>query len=175
MKTNIISLAVCAVLVSLSLSCLTPRERLNYRDCLREAESGNKYFAIMKLRAYIKEFPESSHNQRARFALSEFYTEINNYQDALSGLKSYIEDYPNDKSTVFAKALLYRLISERGTDPGLLESVKQNFFSKSVFLVFSSSKTKSFRSAAGNKYKVIDYIDRIEFYRNNELFLEVQP
>ena len=129
MKKTIL-LALGIVLVSLNLSCLTPREMLNYDDCLREADSGNTYFAIMKFREYIKEFPNSAYAQKARFALSEYYIQINEYQYALSLLQSYIEDYPHDKSTVFAKALLYQLISERGGEEGSLELIKQNFFSK---------------------------------------------
>ncbi|OGX19191.1 MAG: hypothetical protein A3K83_07075 [Omnitrophica WOR_2 bacterium RBG_13_44_8b] len=169
-KSLVISLAL------ISLSCATfSEDNLSYREALREATSGNRYFAVIKLEKYLQEFPESSHSQEVRFAVCEYLVDDKNYSGAIRKLKGYIQDYSNDKSTVFAKALLYLAISRYKTEPELIEKIRQDFFSKSLLLVFSDSKSNSYTSILNNTYKIVDYLDRVEFFKNDFLFLTVTP
>ena len=163
----------CAYISSMSAS-VSP-ETLNYQDALEDAKGGKSDFGLVKFDNYLKEYPNSPHKQGIKFAIIEYYLQINDYQDAILNLKQYIEEYPKDKSTVFAKALAYKAISEYGLNRELIEPIKEGFFSKSLFLIFSESKTKSYTSILGNTYKIVDYIDKIQFLKNNELFLEVSP
>lgn len=174
MKNKIKFLMVVLVLISISCATST-REFVLYEDILSEARSENIHFALMRFNNYLKEFPETGHKQQIKFAICELYAQINDFQDAIRKLKEYIEEYPQEKSTVFARALLYRAISEYKSEPALIEKIKEGFFSKSLFLVFSESKTKSYRSILDNTYKIVDYIDKIEFYKNNALILSVSP
>jgi tetratricopeptide (TPR) repeat protein len=172
---NQIGILVIIGLVLINISCATPREKIGYEAALSESKSANIYFSLMKFKEYLKEFPDSPYSRVVKFAISEYYFEINDYRDAMRQLKEYIEEYPQDRSAVFAKALLYRIISGYMIDPELKEKIKEEFFSKSIFLIFSGSKMKSYKSILNNTYKIVDYIDKIEFYKNNELLIEIRP
>ena len=90
-------------------------------------------------------------------------------------LSEYIKDYPDDKTAIFAQALLYKIILEGNQQPQLIEKMKENFFSKSLFLIFSKSKIKSYNSILNNTYEIADYVDKIEIFKNNGLFLKITP
>ena len=164
------------VLALISISCATfSQENVRYREALRESSSGNMFFAFMKFDKYLEDYPGSIHSQQVRFAVCEYLVDVKNYNSAIRKLKEYIQEYPNDKSTLFAKALLYLSISRYNSETELIEKIKQDFFSKSLLLVFSDSKSNSYTSILKNTYKIVDYLDRVEFLKNDFLFLTVSP
>ncbi len=107
--------------------------------------------------------------------MCEYYVQIKDYRDAINELTKYIIDYPESKNSVIARIILYKTILDYNVEPSLLEKLKEQFFSKSLFLVFSDSKIKYYNSILNNTYKIVDYVDRIEIFKNDELFLKITP
>lgn len=172
-KAPIILSAV--ILIFLNLSCLIPIKDKRYGDILREIKSGNNDFAFMKLKDYLQNYPDNRHTQELKFALCEYYYEIKDYHDAIPALVDYINAYQNYQATIFAQALLYKIMLEYNQQPQLTAKIKENFFSSSLFLIFSESKVKHYNSLFKNKYKIAEYLDHIEIFKNNELLLKITP
>lgn len=174
MKINIIEF-VTIILIFINLSCITPVRDSQYYDCLKEVKAGNIDFAFMKLNNYLRENPASIHIKEIRFAIAEYYFQIKDYSDAIYKLIAYIKDYQGEESVIFAQALLYRILLEYKQTPELVEKIREKFFSKSLFLIFSDSKIKYYKSILNNTYKIVDYIDKIEVFKNNDPFLKITP
>jgi len=164
------------LLIFFNLACATiiPAEK-EYCNIVKEIRTGNADFVFMKMRDFSREYPNSIYTPKVRFAMAEYYFQTRNYPDAINTIISYITDYPDDKNTIFAYALLYKIISQRRGSPELLEKLKEKFFSKPLFLIFSETKIKSYNSILNNKYKIAEYVEKIEIFKNNELFCEVTP
>ena len=99
------------------------------------------------------------------------------YYDAVKGFTEYIKNYPDSKANVFAMAYLLK-ITEDIKDPTLEEKkmfdkIKQDLFSKPLFLLFRGYKETSYKSPSRNKFKIRYYIDNIEVYRNGKLFIKI--
>lgn len=165
---------VIILLAFTSLSCLSDRSNFYY-EAMEDIKSKNIDFAFIKLNSYLRENPDSPNAPQIKFAIIEYYFQTNNYSAAIDELTKYINGYPAENNTVFAQTLLYKILSENKEDSPLLEKLKEAFFSKSIFLTFSDSKIKSYTSIFGNKYKVVDYVDRIEVFKNKELLFEIKP
>lgn len=165
---------IAIILILLSASCSSIGGNAHYQNAIREARSGNADFAFMELRSYLQDYPDSPSAQHARFAISEYYFQNKNYREAIRELTEYISRYPEEKNTVFAQALLYKIFLEYKDQPGLLGKLKDIFFSKSIFLIFSESKTKSYKSILGNRYSIKEYVDKIDFFRNGDLLFEIE-
>jgi len=162
-------------LVLLNLSCATSTGQNRYREITRDAKAGNIDFAFIKLNSYLKDFPDSIHVPEARFALCEYYFQINDYRSAIYKLRDYITDFPEEKATIFAQMILYKILSEYKKEPALIEKIKESLFSKSIFLVFSDAKVKYYKSSLNNIYRISNYVDKIEVFKNNDLFLKITP
>ncbi|MDD5552777.1 MAG: hypothetical protein PHE18_02775 [Candidatus Omnitrophica bacterium] len=146
-----------------------------YYDALQDVKEGHHDYAYIKLREYVRERPRPDREKKARFSMAEYLLEIKNYRDAIKQLAGYLEDYPDDPSRVFAQALLYKALTDFKQDPELIERIKLNFFSRSLFLIFSESKSIEYESIFKNVYRITEYVDRIEIFKNNELFLDIAP
>lgn len=140
-----------------------------------QIKNDNLDLTFIRLKNYLGDHPDSPHAQKIRFGLAEYYFQINDYKDAIEELTSYINDYSPDKKAVFAYFLLYKIISENYQNTDILQKIKEKFFSKSLFLMFGEVKTHSYRSIFNNIYKAYEHIDKIEVYRNDDLFLQLTP
>lgn len=163
------------VLIFTNLSCATLSRESEYYGILKEIKTSEPDYAFMKLKNYLKGMPDSVHAQEIRFALCEYYFQTENYRDAINELSAYLIDYPDDKSTIFVQAILYKALLKYKEDSRLLEKLKERFFAKSLFLVFSESKIKHYKSILNNTYKISEYVDKIEFFKNNDPFLKITP
>lgn len=169
------SLVFCLLILS-SLSCSTLPSNSRYYNAVKEARSGGQAdFVFLELRQYLQDYPDSRHSPEVKFAICDYYFQTKNYRQAIEELKNYILKYPDQKNIVFAQALLYKIVADYKNDANLVEKLKGLFFSKSVFLIFSESEIKSYRSALNNTYKIADYVDRIEVFRNGDLFFKITP
>ncbi|MDD5566309.1 MAG: hypothetical protein PHG31_05425 [Candidatus Omnitrophica bacterium] len=168
-------LIICLLFPVFISSCATLVPADDFNAFIKEVKKESPDFAFMRLSAYLRDNAESAHAAEIRFALAEYYFQIKNYNNAIDELQYCIEANQKSKIAVFAYVMLYKIISEHQTDAETLEKLKEKFFSKSLFLVFSDSKTKSYTSILNNRYDVVDYVDKIEVFKNNEAFLEVRP
>jgi len=150
-----------------------------YKEAVRCIKAKQPDFAFMELRSIVRDFPESPFAQRTIFAMAEYYYDSGMYYDAITNFTRYINDYPDSKAGVFAKAYLLKIMEEI-KDPSweekrMLENAKRDFFSKPLFLLFTEYKETSHRSALWNKFKIRYYIDNVEVYRNGQLFVNITP
>lgn len=175
MRAKNLSKLLIAIFIFTNLSCATLSGESEYYAILKEIKTSEPDYVFMKLKNYLQEMSDSIHAQEIRFALCEHYFQTENYRDAINELSTYIIDYPDDKSTVFAQAIFYKTLLRYKGDSRLLEKLKERFFSQSLFLVFSESKVKHYKSILNNTYKISEYVDKIEFFKNNDLFLKITP
>ena len=152
---------IIITLIFFNISCVSLKKDNYYLDIIKEAKSGSIDFAFMKMRNYLKDNPDSKYVPEIKFSIIEYYFQINNYNEAISELSAYLNSYPQEQNSVFAYALLYKIILKYKKD------------SKALFLVFAESKSKQYRSALNNTYKIVNYLDKIEIFRNGELFFEI--
>lgn len=168
--------ALLAVMVSLQLiSCAcVPKEDL-FLEAEAQAKAHKYDFAFILLGDYLKNNPGGRRGADARFALAEYYYLRKNYRPASVELTKYFQDYHDAPSAIFAKAMLYKILQEKEEHIEITDKLKQDFFSRPLFLVFSQSHAASYVSALNNTYKIMDYVDKIEVYLNDEIFLEIRP
>ena len=157
----------------ITASCATTNNL--YFEAKEDIKLKNFDFAFMKLSDYLKQNPDSVYAPQIKFAIIEYYFQTKNYRLALEELEKYINEYPGKKNVVFAEAILYKTLSVYEKESPLLEKLKEAFFSKSIFLIFSESKTKSYTSLFNNYYEIVDYVDRVEVFKNKELLFEIKP
>lgn len=170
-------MTVLLIIISIftSLSCATITRDNQYYEALKEIKAGNIDFAFIKLNNYLREYPNSVNDKKARFAVAEYLFQIRDYHSAIYKLAEYIKDYPQDESTIFMRAILYKILLEYEKEPELMKTMKENLFSESLFLIFSESKIRYYKSILNNTYKIMDYVDKIEVYKNNDLLLKITP
>lgn len=173
-KIKIINFLVI-IFTFFSASCATLSKESEYHVILKEIKAGDIDFSFVRLKNFLKEHPDSIYKPEIKFAICEYYFQVKDYHDAIEELTAYILDYPNGKRAVFAKAILYKILLDYRDEPMLLGKLKDNFFFTPVFFIFSDTKIKYYRSILNNDYKITEYVNKIEVFRNNELFFEVTP
>jgi len=170
------------LLIFSNISCAIFKEDAAiYRDALNNVRLDNLDFAFMKFRELENNFPTSNYLAAVKFGMAEYLFLQGDYSNASSKLIEYIKEYSQSKAVVFAEAILYKILSEKMKGEDLKDTetikgvIKKHYFSNSIFFIFSEYKTKSYYSVLGNRYRIYEYVDRIEVFKNNELFLKVTP
>ncbi len=184
MKNAVFVSCLVLALVAGMAGCASFSETADlYRAGVAAFEDGQTYFAIMHLRRVIEEAPESPYAPQSMFALGEYYFDNNDYFNAIKLLSSYIHQHPKDKGVVFAKVLIYKMITTfkaesalNEQEEALMKEIRKELFSQPLFLVFYDKKfPRSYRSLFHHAYLVYDYVDRIKVFRDDKLFLELSP
>jgi len=178
-KINYIFLVAAGLLVIFSAQELYAIEyaRARYDAAIRYIKNKQPDFALLEFRSVIRDFPKSPLAQRSTFAIAEYYYDNKMYHDAIEDFAGYVKSYPDSKANVFAKAYMLKIIEEIA-DPAfgeknMLEDIKKEFFSTPLFLLFQEYKETSYKSPSRNKFKIRYYIDNIEVYRNDQLFIKI--
>ena len=151
-----------------------------YQDARIYVKEGRKDFAFLSLNELLRQNPNERIASQARFGVAEYYYDIADYSQAVKEFEGFLKSYKSSKLSIFAKAYLYRMISDvkwlQNKDATeLAESIKKEFFSKSAFFVFSEFKEVKAVSVFSNKYVLKEYVDKIDIFRNDKLFLSVSP
>ncbi|MFA5388824.1 MAG: outer membrane protein assembly factor BamD [Candidatus Omnitrophota bacterium] len=150
-----------------------------YSKAVKYIKAKQPDFAFMEFRGIARDFPKSRFAQKSRFAIAEYYYDRGMRYDAVANFKQYINDYPGSKAVVFAKAYLLKIMEEVENpsleEKEIFESVRKDFFSRPLFLLFAEYKETSYKSASCNKFEIRYYIDNIEVYRNGSLFVKITP
>lgn len=150
-----------------------------YRGAVRCIKLKQPDFAFMGFRSIARDFPDSPLAERAIFAMAEYYYDNKMYYDAIKNFTWCAKNYSDLKANVIAKAYLFKIIKEikdpASEEKEMAEDIKKEFFSKSVFLLFSEYKKTSYRSALLNKFRIKHYADNIDVYRNDQPFLTLEP
>jgi len=162
------------ILLFIQLSCANTANSL-YEDVLRDIEAGSIDFAFMKLNNYLRDYPNSPEAPEIKFALIEYYFQTDNYRGAIDLFTDYLIGYPEEKNHIFAQAILYRILLEYNGESELIAELKERFFSKPIFNIFSGAKIKTYKSILNNNYKIADSASEIVIYKNNKPFIKVSP
>lgn len=154
-----------------------------YRAAVQTFRDGQTYFSIMHLKAIVKDDPNSPYAPASMFALGEYYFDNADTFNAVKTLSDYVRRYPKDKGVVFAKLIIYKIITgfKEGEkldvqEDALIKEIRKELFSQPMFLIFYDRKApRSYKSLFHNTYLVYDYIDKIKVFRNDKIFLELSP
>ncbi len=141
-----------------------------YSEAVQEANNGNYEFAFLDLYSLSRSYPESKNIENVLFTIGEYHYNDNNSSGAVEAFSQLLEKFPDSKSTLFALAYLSKIAQARNA--GELASDLKNaivIFHKLSF-VFRDSKEFTYRSVFGNNYKAVYFIDKVELYKNDELF-----
>lgn len=134
----------------------------------QDLDSAFMYFQL------LLSFPsELKYRQDALFATGEYYFAIGDYRDANSAFMQLIRDYPDYKGKLFALAYLFK-IAEKQDKESLAKSLENKIiiFKRSIFL-FKDSQDYKYKSPLCKEYKVIYYIDKVEFSINGKSFAQI--
>ena len=172
-KKAYLHLIVFILALSFSCSAWAQDEGWLYASAIRESRAGNREFSFLHLNSLVRTYPESKYLENSLFAIGEYHFQDKNFADAADAFSQLLEKFPDSRSTVFAMAYLLKIAQERGAE-GLAASLEKAIatFHK-LSLVFRNSKAFTYRSALRNKYKADYYIDKVEFYKDGELFAQV--
>ena len=175
MFRNIILIILASTVIS-SCASLTEPGTI-YKIALNNVKEKNLDSAFMNFRELARDYPNSPYSRNARFAMAEYLFTKKDYYDSLREFVSIIEDFPNTSQALFAKAIVYKALSEFSSKEieGLSSKIKREFFAQPIILVFSEYKTKSFKTLLGSHYTIKDYVDRVEIFKDNEIFLKITP
>lgn len=179
-----LNIALFFLTVCLVAGCATFSEvGERYQSCISDIRDDRVYFAMVNLDYIVKNFPDSTYAPACAFALGEYYYDNSDYYNCLKVLSGYIHKYPKDKGVVFAKLIIYKIISNYKQHDSLVEQqenlikeIRKELFSQPLFLIFYDKKfPRSYKSLFNNAYLVYDYVDKIKVFRNEKIFLELSP
>ena len=133
----------------------------------------NREFAFMYFLSVLRDDANPGHRQEALFAAAEYYFLAADYVDSFNTLNEFLENYPHSELKILALFYLLK-ISESWELPELSKIIEKQITGlKRVVLVFKENQERNFISPLGLKYKIIYYIDKLEFYIDGKLQKEI--
>ena len=166
-------LIIFILALSFSGSAWAQEEGRLYASAMQEARAGNIDFSFLQLHSLVRTYPESRYLENSLFAIGEYHFQNKNFVDAVDAFSQLLEKFPDSKSTVYSMVYLLKIAQERGAGELAANLEKAIATFHKLSLVFRKSKTFTYRSALWNKYKADYYIDKVEFYKDGELFAQV--
>ncbi|OGX26458.1 MAG: hypothetical protein A3J51_02790 [Omnitrophica WOR_2 bacterium RIFCSPHIGHO2_02_FULL_45_21] len=144
-----------------------------YSMAIREVKADNIDFAFMYFRSLLRNYPDSKYAHDGSFAIGEYYFIAADYKNAAEAWSNFINDYPDSKGLPFALMYLLRVAGIR-QDASLLEKLRTKIIGlKQLTFLFRESKGYTYKSPLRRKYRMIYYIDKVEFYVDDKLFEKV--
>lgn len=151
--------------------------RARYDAAIRYIKKKQPDFALMEFRSVVRYFPNSPLAQRSIFAIAEYCYDNRMYYDAIKDFTGYVQNYPDSKANVFAKAYLLKIMEEikdpTREEKNMFEDIKKEFFSEPLFILFKEYKEALYKSPSRNKFQISYHVDNIEVYRNGQLFIKI--
>ena len=130
-------------------------------------------FAFMHFRSLLINYPDSKYAHDALFAIGEYYFIAGDYNNTIEALSNFINDYPDSEGLSFALMYLLKAAEIRRQEP-LAEKLKNKIISlKRLSFLFRESKGWTYKSPLRIKYRVIYYMDKVEFYVDDKLFEKI--
>lgn len=145
-----------------------PAMNEDYSQAVAAAKAGDRIFAFMNFRD-VAAHGSSLYREKALFALGEYYFSIRNNNEAFKSFEEMLSRYPDSKMKPFALFYMYKIANDSGND-GIAGKLKQEILDwERVILIFKKSKEHKLRSPMAINYKLIHYVDRLEFYIDGKL------
>ncbi len=154
-------------------SAYSQRGRDLYYKGVEAARFGDKDFAFMYFRMFLRKHPKSELAAGALFSLGEYYFGVFDHYDATKAFSRFIASYPKSEAKLFALAYLLELARDEGKKD-LAEKLKKEIVtSKQLSLLFSEFKKHTYVSSFSREYKAIFFIDKVEIYIDGEFFSKI--
>ena len=171
MKNKIVLLIILLALLPFGLKQVFGEEE--YSRAQSAVKSGDQEFAFMHFLSVLKDNPQSKHREEALFATAEYFFLVSDYVDSFSALQEFLEDYPYSKMRTLALLYLLKISQIWRSDQSTQDIEKQIINSKRVILLFKDTQEYRLKSPLGINYKLIYYIDRLEFYLDDKLQTQI--
>ena len=169
-----------ALFLLLTLSILLLRykgycqtDKTLYQQGLEAAREGKTDFAFMHFNKLLSYFVESEYLEQALFAVGEYYFSINNHKDAADCFNRLIIHYPQSKARPFAIAYLLKTAEEQNNKDQAEILRKELISLQQLFLLFRDFQEIKYLSPLYNNYKALGFIDKLQIYINEKLFIEI--
>jgi outer membrane protein assembly factor BamD (BamD/ComL family) len=144
-----------------------------YSKAMAAAKRGQADIAFVHFSAILERHPDSMHVKNAIFGAGEYYYSIGDYRDALPLFERFVHEYPQARGKLFALAYLYKL-SEENEREDLVKKVRKEILTfKQQSFLFRVFKNYQYRSPLSLSHRAVYYIDRVEFYIDEDLFAEI--
>ena len=144
-----------------------------YSEGVNAARSGDLDFAFMHFRGLLTAVGESIFSEGALFAVGEYYFLVADYYDAYQTFDRFVKDYPDSPARIFALAYLLEITRKQERKDIIKNLEKAIVTFQQLSLVFSDFKTHTYLSPLSKNYRVIYFIDRVEFYIDEKLFTKI--
>lgn len=144
-----------------------------YREGIEAARAGDLDYAFMYFQALVREYPESRHGQDALFAVGEYYFKMADYADANNVFIKLINTYPDSRGEIFALAYLLKIAESQDKADLAQDLAEEIITSKRLILLFKDSKEYKYKSPLRKAYKAVYYMDKVNFYLDGELFVQI--
>lgn len=142
-----------------------------YREGIKAARAGDVEFAFMNFRQLLTGFPKSQFTEKTLFSLGECYYLFSDYKSAYETFIRIIENNPQSETKIFILAYCLEFARKDGKEE-LAKSIKKEIVTdRQLSLLFSDFKEHTFESI--RSYKAIYFIDKVEIYIDEELFIKV--
>lgn len=164
------------IAVTLFLFCnagYTQDSKEMYYQGIEAAKSGDLDYAFMYFQSLLATSPESKYKEDSLFATGEYYFVIGDYRDANRAFIQLNSDSSNFKGKIFALAYLLKIAEMQGKEAAVKNLENEIVTSKRLILLFKNSKEYKYKSPLCKKYKVIYYIDKVQFYLEGKLFEQI--
>lgn len=163
-----------AFLIFLPVDSVYPqRGRDLYYKGVETARFGDKDFAFMYFRMFLRGHPKSELAEGALFSLGEYYFEVFDYYDTKKTFSRFIASYPKSVAKIFALAYLLEVARDEGNQDLEEKLTKEIVTSKQLSLLFSEFKKHTYTSSFSKKYTAIFFIDKVEIYVDEEFFSKI--
>ncbi len=107
------------------------------------------------------------------FARGEYFFNQENYNKAILSFEKFLIHYKKPKEQLFALAFLYKLSLIKENKQLSTKLKKRIVTHKQIGLVFKKDITIKLTTPMNQNLKAIINIDKIEFYKNEELFIQL--
>jgi len=144
-----------------------------YKSGRKAARVDQRAFAFMDFRLLLETYPDSKFRQPALFAVGEYYLEIRNFADAEKMFQQFVRAYPDAEENIFALMHLFTISRQKGAFQEEARFKKEIAAAQRITLFFREYKIYRYRSALNRNYRAHCYIDRIEFYIDEEFLSEI--
>ncbi|KPK98687.1 MAG: hypothetical protein AMJ95_02770 [Omnitrophica WOR_2 bacterium SM23_72] len=168
-----IFLLLAVLLLQCGTFALADESQRLYVSAVKAAKRNDLTVAFMSFRSLLENYPHSPHMQEALFANAEYYFLIGAFTDARPAFIRFLTEYPDSKARPFALLYLFQIAEAQGQSD-LAESLRQEIItSQQLVLLFREYKQFQYLSPLQRNHKAIHFIDRIEFYIDDELFARI--
>ena len=145
--------------------------KASYDEAISFIKNKQYDFALMNFRFVARNYPDSKYAADSIFGIGEYFYQEGNNNEASKYFSKYLKLYPESEGAIFARAYLLNIM--QANDKDVSEELEMEFFSEPLFLLFSEYKEFSYKSAFQNDFSIRYYIDMIEVYRNDKLFIKI--